>query len=187
MDVKARQDIFTEKGLRIAISGVAGRVIPEARPRSGGHWGKVLVVFDGHTRGYWCPPAKLVFPKNVDLSAVVAQPKERDPYKGVPHIPVYAGGHEFHFGANLKICRRARKMSQMELADKMGKAGAMNVAQSTICYRESHKANPSGWFVSAAAKALSVPPFIFFVDLYRCKAYTESKKFLNGCSSSICT
>jgi len=186
MDAKARQDIFTEKGLRIAVSGASGKVILKARPRSDGHWGKVLVIFAGHTRGYWCPPASLVFPKNVDSSAVVAQPKERDPYKGVPCIPVYAGGHAFHFGANLKICRRARKMSQMDLAFKMSKAGVATVAQSTVCYRESHQANPSGWFVSAAAKALKVPPFIFFVDLHRCKAYTESKKFLNGCSSSIC-
>lgn len=187
MDVKAKQDIVTEKGLCIARCGTSGTVVPKARPRSSKHWGKVLVIFDGHTRGYWCPPARLVFPKNVDLNTIVAQPRERDPFKGVPTLPVFAGGHEFHFGANLRICRRARRMSQMELAARMRAVGALNVAQSTICYRENHKTNPSGSFVSAAARALNVPPFIFFVDLSRCKAYTESKKFLNGCSSSICT
>jgi len=187
MDVKAKKDILTDKGLRIAQRGTVGKVILEARPRSSEHWGKVLVVFDGHTRGYWCSPEGLSFPKNVNPTDVVAQPRERDPFKSVPHIPVFSGEHEFHFGANLRMCRRARRMSQMELAERMSQVGAVGVAQSTICYREGQKTNPSGWFVSAAAKALDVPPFIFFVDLCRCRAYTESKRFLNGCSSSICT
>lgn len=186
MDVKAKQDVLTERGLKIATKGTAGRIVNDARPRSSEHWGKVLVVFDGHTRGYWCSPEKLSFPKSVDPSTIAASPKERDPYKGVPRLPIFSGEHEFHFGANLRMCRRARKMSQVALAEEMAKVGSVKVAQSTICYREGHGSNPSGWFVAAAAKALSVPPFIFFVNLGKCKVYTESKKFLNGCSSSIC-
>lgn len=185
VSVTARKEIKTDKGLVVAQKGDQGEPAAGAKPHEPGNWGKVLVHWNGKTHGYWCDPHLLKFPKGAEPADYVAVRQEYDPYALAPKLPASVEQYEYHFGHNLKVIREARHMSQAMLGRKMGEFG-VDTAQSTICYREGCPESPSGQFLRAAARALDVPPFVFFIDLNDCKVYNSARKFLNGMSEELC-
>lgn len=184
--VVASKDIVTTNGLTIARKDDTGRAESGLKPHEPNNWGKVLVYWNGRTHGYWCDPAAVRFKSDkFKMEDFIATRIEFNPYKGAPVLPKSTTEYVYDFGKNLKIIRESRKISQAALGTRMGNFG-VELAQSTICYRESCPDSPSGSFVKAAAKALDVPPFIFFVDLKDSAGYNAARQFLSGISSSLC-
>ncbi len=182
-NVAALQDITTPNGLRIAQKGDRGRAEAGAKPHEPVNWNKVLVYWNGHTHGYWCEPGALRFLRGKPETFVAVRTRY-DPFAGaapVPEGPTY----DFNFGRNLRKIREARRMTQAELGAAMGRHG-IEAGQSTICYRESQADCPGGGFIGAAAKALSVPPFAFFVDLDDCNSFRPAKEYLCEVSTALC-
>ena len=179
--VKAIRDIVTPNGFRVAYKGATGKPVKDALPIRPEHWRKVLVTWHGRGKGYWCNPADLCI-NNGDITKFIAT---RPPVVPAELLPVASGACEFHFGSNLRRLRFARHISQTALAIAMSKRGC-NVAQSAICHREKKPDAPGSLFVSAAARALSVPPFVFFINWDSCDAFSEARKFLCCMSSTLC-
>lgn len=182
LKVTARQDIVTDKNFTVAFSGDKGHAMRGARPHDSGNFGRVLVYFKSRDHGYWCRPEYLAPLGRGEIADFIAHP----PVETVPLVlPAAEGNYEYHFGKNLKIIRDSRGLSQIELGKRMGKHGS-ELAQSTICYRENSAHCPGGKFVSAAAQALSVPDFIFFLPLDKCTVFNDACKFINCMSSGLC-
>lgn len=176
--VRAKHDIVSDKGFRVARAGDVGTPVPDAKPCRPEHWNKVRVVWRGRSRGYWCDPAALH--ARAKLKGFLAL----QPEHARASVPVSSAGCEFHFGRNLRRLREARNVTQSELARAMTKAG-FSAAQSTVCCRERRADAPGSLFVAAAAKALAVQPFVFHID-WTCRALTDAKAFLCRMSSALC-
>ena len=188
-EVSAHCDIVTPKGFTVAKKGDAGEAVANARPHDPENWGRVLVYFKRNKHGYWVHPGALCFhglDEGKRIDDYIPQKETFDPYGSAPEMPDSRVQYDYHFGKNLQLCRRARRISQSSLGRKMGVYG-LELAQSTICYRENSPASPGGKFVNAAAKALKVPAFVFFVPLDDCKVFNNAKQFLMTMSSMMCT
>ena len=183
-NVLALKDIKTPNGLRIAREGDRGRAEPGAKPHEAVNWNKVLVYWNGHRHGYWCEPAVLRFLRGKPEQFVAVRVRY-DPFAGAAPVPENEVKYEFDFGRNLRKLREARRMTQLELGTAMTRYG-VEAGQSTICYRESQSDCPGGGFVAAAARALAVPPFAFFVDLDNCESFRPAKEYLCEMSSALC-
>lgn len=179
LTVTARRDIVSSKGFHVAAAGDRGTPVSGARPCRPEHWHRVLVVWCGRSRGYWCSPEDL---SGFDSRPYLALP----PVREQEHLPAASAlKYIFHFGSNLRRLREARSLTQTELAAAMTKTG-FGTAQSTVCYRERREDAPGSLFVSAAARALSVPPFVFYINWGRCEDFTLAKSFLCRMSSAVC-
>lgn len=183
--VTARTRIVTPGKFVIAEKGDEGRVVEGEMPHMSRNLGRVLVVFDGREKGYWCETEWLKFPTGCNPLNYIAVRKTTDPYEVAFNIPLCHGVYSFHFGNNLKLCRQARRLSQARLGEEMGKHG-LPLAQSTVCYHERSPESPGGQFVTAAAKALKVPVFVFFLDLENCAIFDKTKSFLASLSANVC-
>lgn len=186
--VSAKCDIVTAKGFTVARKGDMGQAPPGACPHDSENLGKILVFFKDNRHGYWCEPRVL----RVHLLDPGRAISDYIPTKETccnnlhnPSLPSSNRVYEYHFGRNLQMCRKARLVSQGLLGKLMGQYGA-EVAQSTICYREKAPQSPGGKFINAAASALRVPAFIFFVPLDDCKMFVDARKFLSCMSSAMC-
>lgn len=187
--ITAKCDIVTPKGFTIAHKGDVGAAPPNARPHDSDNWGKILVFFNNNKHGYWCEPSALcvhALDNGKKITDYIPEKEEFDLYGTAPSMPSSTGKYEYHFGKNLQLCRKARRISQAALGKRMGSHG-LPLAQSTICYRENSAQSPGGKFVNAAAKALKVPAFVFFVPLNDCKIFAGAKTYLNAMSSAMCT
>lgn len=185
-DVIAVNCIMTAQcGLVIAKKGDVGVAVKDAKPYDPQHVGKVLVRFGKRRRAYWCEARHLKFAKNVDTSHYIARLDKYDPFEQAPALPTSMVDPKYHFGNNLKLCRLARKMTQAELGEAMKQQG-LRSAQATICFREAQPHSPNGKFIDAAAKALKVPAWVFFVDMMDSSVYSNARKFLNQLSSTVC-
>lgn len=185
-DVIAIHCIVTAKGgLVIARKGDVGVALKDAKPYDPQHAGKVLVRFGKRRRAYWCEVTNLKFPSNTDLACYIAKVVERGSFASTPTLPMSLVEPKYHFGNNLKLCRLARRMTQAELGEAMKQQG-LRSAQATICFREAQPHSPNGKFIDAAAKALKVPAWVFFVDMLDQGMFTDARKFLNQLSSTVC-
>ena len=184
--VEARNDIRTRSGLRIAMKGDGGRAIPLRKPNEPANWNKVLVQFKGRTRRYWVWPDDVTFANGADLGNFIAIPAQFDRYDQPP-LPANKTSYDYHFGRNLKLIRESREISQATLGKRMG--GMLEgdaLAQSTIAYREQCAHSPNGSFTDAAAKALDVMPFVFYMPLEYCDVFPVVFKYLRKFSNSLC-
>jgi len=178
--VTAARDIRTDAGFTIARAGARGTLLEGAEPTLPCNFGKVLIRFDGRQRGYWVAPD--VLRNGHGLAQYVSQkPKPRR----APGPPRRGFAYEYDFGANLRIVRKARGVTQAELAALMERNGHV-AAQSTICFREREAASPCSEFVNAAARALEVPPFVLFLPFMDCGVYPQIREFLCSTSSACC-
>lgn len=184
--VMARGEIHTDKGLVVARKGAKGQALAGARPSLPAHWGRVLVRWSSHRHAYWCRPEDLVF-SNGGAAAYVAVRLSFDLYGKKPALPEVLSVvlPRYHYGENLRYIRQARRVSQVELGLRMAKTGCP-ARQSTISHRERCRYSPTGPFVEAAAKALALPPFVFFLPLQSCQALREGLDALYGLSTSLC-
>ena len=184
MRVVARRDIVTEKGFRIARRDAHGIAVKDVLPHTTDNLGKVLVFFSRRDHGYWCDPKDLDH-NGGSLDDYIAHKEVFDPYGSVPRMPLDFRFADYHFGNNLKLCRKARKISQTELSRRMAKFG-VHTAQSTICYRENQRYCPNGQFVDAIAQALQLPAWVFFVNLDNGKQLGSARDFVCRLSSALC-
>ena len=185
MVVTASRNIVTPHGLCIALRGARGRAVRGARACKESNVNKVLVVFQGRCKGYWCTPGDLEFPDGLDQLPYISARIEFDPFKNALELPCARASYEFHFGENLKAFRLARKLSQADLGRRMGKFGPA-LAQSTICYREGSPHSPNGRFVESAARALQVPVFVFFMNFSEGRTFKPVQDFICSLSSAVC-
>ena len=185
VNVSAKCDIVTDKGFCVAKHGDKGKAARDVVPYRKTNLGKVYVRFNGNTHGYWCDAARLAFPAGTDPETYKSQREFHDPYAESIPMPQDGSG-EYHFGKNLRMYRLARRLSQVGLGEKMGKFGCA-AAQATICYRERQRHSPNGGFVDAAAKALGVPTWAFFIDVHNTGVFDKARQFLVSLSSSVHT
>jgi hypothetical protein len=181
--VTAKKDIVTEKNFRVATRGDSGKAEKGAQPHEDKNFGKVLVFFNDRNHGYWVDPVLLNFPSNTDLGQYIARKEPFDWYANTPLLPSSNAFCHYDFGANLRLCRKARRISQTELGKRMKRFG-VEPAQATVCYYEGKKLCPNGRFVDAAAKVLQVPPWVFFINLTDRAVYGRTRDFLGSLSSA---
>lgn len=181
--VTAKKDIVTEKNFRVASRGDAGTAEKGAQPHEDKNFGKVLVYFNGRDHGYWVDPVLLNFAKNLDLSLYISRKEPFDWYANAPKLPFNSEFCRYDFGSNLRLFRKARRISQTELGKRMKRFG-IEPAQATVCYYEGKKLCPNGRFVDAAAKVLQVPPWVFFLNLADQEVYGRTSTFLCSLSSA---
>lgn len=184
--VLAREDIRTDKGLVVARKRELGLAIAGARPSLPAHWGRVLVRWRGHKHTYWCRPEDLKF-ENGGAHLYVAVRAVFDLYGDKPALPEIQSVSLpcYHYGENLRFIRCSRRVSQVELGERMRCHGCP-ARQSTISHRERCRYSPTGPFVEAAAKALGLPPFVFFLPLQSCQALREGIAALGGVRTHLC-
>lgn len=179
--VKVLERIVTRKGLTLAMPGEEGFAKGDLRPYETRNLGKVAVLFKGRSRWYWVDPKMLEWVSGDDPDRFTAKPLESvESLPGPSHFPRWEGGLDFNFGKNLKLIRRARKLSQNQLAELMG------IRQSTVSYREGRANSPGRVFMHKASEVLEVPPFSFFFPLDDVGRYMTAKMFLHGASSALC-
>jgi hypothetical protein len=183
--VVAKKDVRTRGGLVIALKGDTGMAIKPPSPAEPINWNKVLVRWRGCTRRYWVWPGDLAFERGIKPADFVAVPHCFDRYSQPP-LP-RGDGYSYNFGMNLRIIRESRALSQAKLGELMGAhINGDALAQSTIAYRERCAYSPNGTFTDAAAKALDVMPFVFFLPLDKCDVFPTARRFLRSFESSIC-
>ena len=179
--VKAARDIRTVAGFTVAKAGAQGLLLEGATPSLPHNHGKVLIRFNGRERGYWVAPDAL----EDGASLVVYASNEPKPRRA-QGPPRRGFAYDYDFGANLRLVRKARGLTQSELGRLMHAHGCA-VAQSTVCFRERESAGPCSEFVNAASRALEVPPFLLFLPITDREAYRDIKDFLRSTSSAVCT
>jgi hypothetical protein len=183
-EVMAKKEIRAGTGrLVVASPGARGRAVPGAIPGQEHNWGKILVFWNGCRHGYWCDPHALRFPRD-DPGIFVAR-KPALGASGLVRMPRRKARYEYDYGHNLRKIRRSRGLTQQALGEAMSAHG-VSLGQSVICYREKRTDCPSGRFVQAAARALEVPPFVFFLDLEDCATLKPVRHFLCDMSSKLC-
>jgi len=184
--VTAADEIYTRGGMLIARAGEVGEAVRDAVPADAGNCGRVFVRWGGRRHGYWVDRDDVRFLKAVNVSHYVARPaaKEDNGDEEVPPLPSGSFSYDYDFGLNLRLIRRARRLSQGALCRRMGENG-LPLAQSTISYRESNPQAPGREFLRAAARALEVPPFIFLFPVAQLEEYQRAKKFLLMMSSAM--
>jgi len=175
--VSAREDIRTENGMLLAVAGTSGTAIANLKPNRRKHYGLVPVRWSGR-RAFWVERDKLQTRFNLDRC--ITPPPSEDPRLTLPDAD---GEYDFDFGRNLRMFRRAKNLSQEELARRMARAGAGRISQTSISNWERREDCPSGEFLKAAAVVLEVPVFSFFLQMdcpetTSCLAYVQQLKDL---------
>lgn len=179
--VQAVVSVRTRGGLVVALKGESGAALKGARPSSSSNWGRVLVRWRGQRHAYWCRREDLTARDGLLESCVARKPSRPRPLC----LPRVKAGQAAHYGANLALLRRARGVSQVDLSLRMGAQG-FPVRQSTVSHWERAGGCPAGAFVEAAAKALGVPAFVFFMPLADCKALLKTQDDLRSMASVLC-
>lgn len=187
--VKAVGDIRSEGGLLLAKDGVMGLVDPSLVPRREHHVGKLPVRWGAHKRSFWVDPI-FVRPVDPETGGLLRSCRLEDHVPRPPNADTFSleipeGNGAFDFGSNLQKVRKARGMSQEELARGMRSLGAHRISQTTVSNWENRRDNPSGHFLRAASKALAVPAYVFFMDL-DCLDVEESLSFVSELKEAIC-
>lgn len=175
--VSAITDIRTEGGMLLAVAGTSGTAIAGMKPNRRKHYGLVPVRWGGR-RAFWVEGDKLK--TRFNLGPCITPLPSEDPRILLPEID---GEYGFDFGRNLRSFRKAKNLSQEELARRMAKAGAGRISQTSISNWERREDCPSGEFLKAAAVVLEVPVFSFFLQLdcpetTSCLAYVQQLKDL---------
>ena len=167
MDVKvsALVDICSERGMLLAKAGTVGWAVSGLKPNRRHHYGLVPVRWVGKERLFWTSKDKLWVKRKLDKC--ITPPPCAEPRLT---LPTTTDSSDFDFGRNLKMFRRAKGLSQEELATKMAKAGAGRISQTSISNWERRADCPSGDFLRAAGAVLEVPVFSFFIQMDCMKA-----------------
>jgi hypothetical protein len=187
--VKAVQDIFSDAGLLLAGKGSIGFVDQTLQPRREQHYGLIPICWSQHKRSFWIKYKLLRCYNPTTRRILPAVPVS----KYVPEIPAKRaftlelpdGDGNFHFGESFTKIRKARGLSQEELAGRMRKAGLLRISQTTISNWGSRVDSPSGPFLRAAAKALKVPACVFFMDL-SCENVSQIMEFVEELQEAVC-
>jgi DNA-binding transcriptional regulator YiaG len=177
--VRATEDIRFQRGMMLAQRGTRGVAIAGMHPNRTHHYGLVPVRWDGRSRAFWVSKEKLS--SRHSLRDCITQPPEAELDLTIPE----SGGAEFSFGRNLRMFRRARGLSQGQLAAAMRKTCLERVSQTSISNWENRRDCPSGTFLEAASAALGVPAFAFFVNL-ECVEVCDCLSYIQGLRSHIC-
>ena len=179
LPVSAAVDIKFEGGMLLAAAGTRGVALVGLKPNRPRHYGLVPVRWAGRVRAFWVAKEKLKSRYGLDVCTTPAPEVELN-----LTIPESRIG-EFSFGKNLKMFRRARGKSQEELAAAMNGVGMQRISQTSISNWENRVDCPSGHFLSAAAKALDVPAFAFFVSL-ECVKVEHCMEYIKGLREYLC-
>ena len=178
--VEAVCDVKLNDKFTVAHKGDKGEAFQSVPLSDNDKAGKVFVRFGYKARCYWVQPEDIKFLKACDWKTYVAKVPDKKLFPDSAIIPTTVTFTDYNFGENLKKIRRARHLSQSSLSK------SMSTSQAAISFRESKSASPNGKFLSAAAKALNVPSFIFYLDLNSCEGFSVAKKYLGALSSTIC-
>jgi len=182
--VRAKTDLRSPTGkLLIAKAGRFGMALREHAVKEG-HYNKVPVRWKGRSKVYWHDLDDLEFIQvECDKLAYVA--RRPDQLLDLPPIPKPPTHYNYHFGETLRAFREDRKLPQWELANRMMHCGEP-VAQTTISYWERSEAAPNGVYVTALAKALDVPVFLFFVNFRDCTWLRKVRQYINQLTDMMC-
>lgn len=183
--VVAKKEIRTDKGFKIADKGDKGVAVRGATPYFRTNLGRVMVRFNGRKHGYWCMPDEIGWTTDVRTENYIASSEPFDPYAGALKIPHNDNHCRYHFGTNLQILRKSRRITQAEMGDRMGRHG-LTLSQSTISYRERRPFSPNGKFVDVAAKVLNVPAWVFFLNLADNNVFPNAREYLASLSACVC-
>lgn len=177
--VKAACQIEMKGGMVIARQGDAGRAIAGFKPNRPQHYGLVPVRWRNGSRAFWVTEDQLI--SRSSLQKCITPAPEPEIRIMVPK----EAKSEFSFGQNLRQFRRARRLSQVQLAESMGRAGLKRISQSSISNWEKRSYCPSGKFLKAAAQALDVPVYAFFVNL-DCFDVDQTIKYIKDLRKILC-
>lgn len=179
LPVRAAEDIKFDGGMLLAPAGTKGVALAGMKPNRPQHYGLVPVRWKGRRRAFWISKDKLKSRYKLDRCITPPPVEELD-----LTIPEGKNG-EFYFGRNLRMFRRARGMSQEELAEAMNATGMNRISQTSISNWENRKDCPSGRFLEAAARALDVPAFSFFISL-ECVKVEHCLEYIRGLREHVC-
>lgn len=179
LPVTAVKKIKFEGGMLLAAKGAKGVALVGMKPNRPQHYGLVPVRWHGRQRAFWLEPALLNSRYRLARCVTLAPTRELD-----LSIPKGKNG-EYAFGHNLKMFRRARKLSQEDLAQAMNSKGMDRISQTGISNWENRQDCPSGTFLTAAAAALGVPAFAFFIPL-NCVTVVGCLEYVRNLKEHVC-
>lgn len=179
LPVRAAEDIRFSGGMLLASAGERGVALVGLKPNRPQHYGLVPVRWHGRRRAFWIHPDRLK--SKFKLDPCITQPPAGELDLSIPASR--NGG--IAFGYNLKMFRKARGLSQSELAEAMSEAGMERISQTSISNWEHRADCPSGEFLEAAAGALDVPAFAFFVQL-DCVKVEHCLEYIRDLRNDVC-
>lgn len=179
LPVTAVEDICFQGGGVLAPKGTNGVALVGLKPNRKRHYGLVPVKWDAHTKVFWAYKHKLFSPEDLERCITRLQEEALD-----LTIPT-TSAEDFSFGHNLRMFRRARGLSQGALASRMREVCMERVSQTSISNWENRKDCPSGTFLEAAAAALDVPAFAFFIRL-DCIKVEHCLQYIQGLREHVC-
>ena len=179
LPVTAVKKIEFNGGMLLVDKGAKGVALVGVKPNRPQHYGLVPVRWKGRQRAFWLDSRLLQSRYRLERCKTAAPARELDLL-----IPKGQNG-AFTFGHNLKMFRRARKFSQEDLAQAMNKNGMDRISQTGISNWENRQDCPSGTFLSAAAAALVVPPFAFFIRL-DCVEVVDCLEYVRTLKDHVC-
>lgn len=155
--VVAVKDVHTAAGsLRVArgTHGIAQRKVYPGRAEQ---FGRVPVKWAGAKRLVWVDPDTLERHDGGPVQELAVHQAADHPVTWVPACDDV----QYNFGFNLRSIRRARGLSQIQLAQQMGDG----FSQTTVSNWERSSSGPGGDFVVAAARVLQVPAYVFYLPI----------------------
>jgi hypothetical protein len=162
-------DIVTAAGAVRVKAGARGMAKTGIDPSRSDQFNHVPVDWGGR-RLLWVKPSEVRAADGGSVDEWVVRRSEEHPVVWVPECDEDV---DYHFGFNLRSIRRSRGMSQHKLVDKMGGEWS----QTSISNWERNKSGPGGDFVVAAARALRVPAYAFYLPLSCDQLKSEIKRF----------
>lgn len=178
--VRAAERIEFRGGMVLADEGQRGTALLGVKPNRKHHYGLVPVRWKGRQRAFWVEIDKLKSRHNLTRCITPLPPKECE-----LEVPRSATAGVLHFGRNLRMFRKARELSQEQLAAAMAKKGLGRVSQTGISNWESRSDCPNGRFVEVASRVLDVPAFAFFVPL-DCVRISDCLDYVGDLQRLIC-
>lgn len=179
LSVRAAEDITFEGGMRLASKGDRGVALMGLKPNRPQHYGLVPVRWAGRNRAFWIDRSKLTSRHGLDRCITPPPAAEFD-------LTIPEGEHAgVSVGCNLRLFRRARGLSQAELAERMVAAGMKRISQTSISNWEHRQDCPSGVFLETVSRVLDVPAFAFFVNM-SCLKVKDALAYVRDLQRLLC-
>ena len=183
--VVAKDDLYAANGkMLVAKKGRRGVALRKLTTRQI-NFNKVPVRWKGRRKVYWHWFDDLEFiSSELDPTAYIAvRPNQ---LLDIPSLPQPPSHYSYNFGENLKYFRKERGLSQSALAKLMVLDNGETAGQTSVSYWERNAHAPSGSYIVAIAKALGVPPFMFFVNLKDCEWMRGMRLYIDKLSDILC-
>jgi ribosome-binding protein aMBF1 (putative translation factor) len=159
--------------MKIAKRGEVGFAIKDVRPHDKKNLGRVATLFGNKHKPYWVKPSHLQFNGGENPADYVQREEKPEQVK----LPTYSGDLSFSFGHNIKLWRKARNMSQLQISKLMSGIGH-KTPQSVISYIESNNVVPDEEKVKALALVLSIHPSVLFMNIEDKPTLKDIAKFM---------